>query len=230
MRPPDTVVREAERLWSLDIRDTARSPASMAQIDRIIRDRDCLGWWWAKEYKRNKQFKWCAAFVAACWRTAGLHPALASAFFSSCYRLDRWSQYKGFGPFKFTHMSVGVGRFRERGLIADVHERMGGKRLRICADHKCRSVDGLIAIHKYAPQPGDIATVGNGKPYGTHCVLITGADANSIFTIEGNAHGITPGASWTEGAIKRSRPISTIARIYRPAPLDLCEGARYFTP
>jgi len=69
--------------------------------------------------------------------------------------------------------------------------------------------------------PGDIITVYTSEDqspsYGNHIVIALSQlnDQGEFHTIEGNAHGIGPDQTWREGVSKRTRNLSSVARVYR---------------
>jgi hypothetical protein len=69
--------------------------------------------------------------------------------------------------------------------------------------------------------PGDIITVytsdDQSPSYGNHIVIALSQpnDQGDFHTIEGNAHGVGPDQTWREGVSKRTRNLSSVARVYR---------------
>jgi hypothetical protein len=69
--------------------------------------------------------------------------------------------------------------------------------------------------------PGDIITVYTSEDqspsYGNHIVIALSQpnDQGDFHTIEGNAHGVGPDQTWREGVSKRTRNLSSVARVYR---------------
>jgi hypothetical protein len=61
------------------------------RIDHYIRSDEGLGWDWAKQYVKDRQFAWCGAFAAYCYGSAGLRLSIRKRVFPSTYRLYRWS-------------------------------------------------------------------------------------------------------------------------------------------
>ena len=88
------VVKVAESQWGQTIKD--ESPW-YGRIDRYIRGEKGLAWPGAnisdlgapEPYDGN--FKWCGAFVAWCWGTAGLSKGIRFKHLASTYRLKKWA-------------------------------------------------------------------------------------------------------------------------------------------
>jgi hypothetical protein len=78
---------------------------------------------------------------------------------------------------------------------------------------RVQSIDSIL--------PGDIITVytsdERSPSYGNHIVIALSIpnQEGDFETIEGNAHGIGPDDTWREGVVKRTRNISSVARVYR---------------
>lgn len=64
-------------------------------------------------------------------------------------------------------------------------------------------------------QPGDIITVGTGKPYGTHLALVFARSGDALETVEANAHGLLGSGRMGRGVVKRVRSVGDVQRVYR---------------
>lgn len=216
----EIAIAEAERLWALNIYDPPNSSAiheaSRAQIDRMIRSTDGLGWTWQKPYAKDGDYEWCGAFAASCWATAGL--ALKPhryTFWSSTYRLDLWGRYKAY-----------------EGIVANPRPPKGQpERMLIELDAKSKPSDARFPDGTL-PRAGDIVIVGDGSPrYGDHITLCAAYDAaaGAVSTIEGNAgsrrSGLAPDGTDRHGVIKATRIVGGagfhVRRVIRPALADI---------
>lgn len=193
---------EAERLWALDIHDPPGNVESLEAtrcrdlIDGFIREG--LGWRQGP-YRGDGDFAWCGAFVAWCWKAAGLRSALREHFFASTRRLDKYAL--GEQP--------GGGR---------PGPRLARRRLVLAEDGAAEDAD------RFGPQPGDVLLIGSHDP-GAHIGLLERYEAGIFFTIEGNGFGRGPLGKKREGVVKRERASDDgaprVLRIIRPSVEDL---------
>lgn len=203
----ERAVAEALRLWNLDVYDPPRSDHSerakkcRAVIDEIL---IASGWRWEVPYLGDGQVQWCGLFAAACWRKAGINPALLATFWASTLRLDAWARGKHWngrpagGPRPFVRLDSSS------------------------TPEDCRLSDSSL------PKTGDIVIVGDGKPAeGDHIALCESYDAlNGVFrTISGNGGGIGPTGTRRQGIVKTDYRIGgpgyCVRAVMRPLPGDL---------
>ncbi len=202
----DRVVAEAVRFWTADIYDPAHSDKSVrantcrAYIDTMLR---ACGWTWEIPYLGDGQVEWCGIFAAACWRAAGIDPTWLATYFASTYRLDTWARYDTFDATHPNHKPQ-TGPYR---MLAELDQRSTSL--------------------PFAPQAGDILTVGNGSlPYGNHITIVVSYDpVRKVFsTISGNGGGIGPDGKRRQGVVKADfalgGPGYCARRLIRPAPAD----------
>ena len=77
-------------------------------------------------------------------------------------------------------------------------------------------LNGSLTIDKL--RPGMTCTIGDGKPHGTHIVIVDkiNPESGTVDTIEGNAHGELGDGSWGEGVVRRrgehARPFEEFRR------------------
>lgn len=196
-----TACAEAERLWALDIRDPPHGLDSIEAvrcrglIDEFIRK----GLGWVRDpYKGDGDFAWCGAFVAWCWRAAGLRSTLREHFFASTRRLEKYA----------------------RGEQLDGGRARPLSRLRFVVAEDTTAED----VQRFGPQPGDLLLIGSHEP-GAHIALLEHYEQGVCSTIEGNGFGRSPGGVQREGVVKRERPLHAagprVRRIIRPSVEDL---------
>jgi len=185
----------AKWFWLQNIRDSAAHKPSLALIDGMIRSDDGLGWSWLPTYEQDS-FEWCLAFVARCWKAAGLAFYWRKFFLASTIRVDCWARYAN---------------FEDRKNIA---RPTTGARMIIKLDENSVADDAVFPDGS-RPRAGDILLVGGAKTGpGKHGALVESFDpiTGEFTTIEGNATGALPNGNRAHGVIRTRRPIGGVPR------------------
>ena len=214
-----TAIREADRMWRRDIIDPPVGDRthddSRKAIDAMIRSADGLGWDWELPYAGDSAFEWCGGFAAWCWAKAGLSLHARKHFWSSTYRLDRWTRYQQAND-RVKNPKPSAGPYR---MIIDLDER---------SSFNVRFPDGTT------PRAGDVLMIGPvASGYGKHVTLVESFNTNNgtFGTLEGNGFGLGPKGDRRQGVVRSFRPVGLnigqkptqyhARRLIRPAPSDL---------
>lgn len=209
------VMQTAKLLWESDVVDLPHITAVAERkrcvdiIDRFIRTP--IGLNWTHENLYDGSFKWCGAFAATCWGSVGLNADMRKFFWASCYRLDRWADYRDIE----NRQNIQPQPSRRKYLKLD-------------------ETSVVQDIAEFGVQAGDVLLIGKANSYGHHICLIESFDSDSrIFhTIEGNGGGIGPRGDKRVGIVRGRRrlglnksqdatKLSHARRIIRPSIDDI---------
>jgi len=208
--------------------------AAAAEWGRVVRDFDpgqtatpeiihgyfaANGWerWNGSVYTENSQTKWCGQFAGAMGQRVGMFidPGVPVVF---PVALDP-------DVARFCFPSTG------RLVSANKWAAAGVSQPEILRPMNAQ-LNGSLTIDKL--RPGMTCTIGDGKPHGTHIVIVDQVrpDEGLVDTIEGNAHGELGDGSWGEGVVRRrgehARPFEEFRRAILLDPIqhfdDLTRG------